>query len=137
MWYFRWHGGQWNRLTSRWMDRFSSGEVALEAGESELRFASMALELEERMPMEMGEPSFDRWPVLADGKLDQAQVKDAVAALTPLGHEGNVVHAEGKFYERRYHAAVSWEPNDEQRRLLAEAMIEAGISHRLARRVLE
>lgn len=139
-WEFRWENGGWRRLSSRWFDRFLRGEAQAGDNPDGMLTASVPLELDDREPVAIGKPHFDRWPLLDDGTVDQVQVGQATAAVLeslPLPSEDNVIHAEGRFARRRLHDASHWTPTEEQLGLLVQAVQKGGVPPRLARLLLD
>ena len=139
-WEFRWENGGWHRLSSRWFDRFLRGEAQVSESPEGMLTASVPLELDDREPVAIGKPRFDRWPLLPDGTLDRDQAMQATAAILeslPLPSEDNVIHAEGRFARRRLQEAAHWTPTDEQLELLVQAVQKRGAPPRMARLILD
>lgn len=143
--YFRWEGQDWVRVQVRWMDRFVEGAVCVEGGGDALETASITLELEDRVPVRITRPRFDRWPLLPDGTIDREKVMrgtmHAMESLFGPGlltrPEGAVVHAESRFAHRRHQAESQWIPTVRQLALLVPALMKAGVTAALAQRILE
>lgn len=139
-WEFRWESGGWRRLSSRWFDRFFRGEVPAGDNPEGMLTASVPLELDDREPVGIGKPRFDRWPLLVDGTFDPDQVMQAAVAVLdslPLPSEDNVIHAEGRFARRRLQEAAHWTPTEEQLGLLVQAVTKRGAPPKLARLMLD
>lgn len=143
--YFRWAGQEWVRVPARCIYRFVEGSVRVESGGDALETASVTLELEDRVPVRIAPPRFDRWPLVAEGSLDINQVRHGVAlvmdsvlgpALAAEG-ESSVVHAESRFEHRRHQIESRWEPTAKQLALLVPALKKAGVSATLAHRIVE
>jgi len=141
--YFRWTGETWHRLTLRWMDDFFNGTIRVEDKDA-LLTATIFLQLEDRLPIALSAPKFDRWPLRPDGTMDRDRVMhgatlamDAILGRTLLtAAEPTVIHAESRFEHRRHKAEAHWEPTHDQLELLARALTKTGVAAGLARRIL-
>ncbi len=99
IWTFEGTGAGWRRLSSKWADRFWRGEERVEGGADALLAATVIVQLEDREPMELAPPRFDRWSLLADGTLDRDQVMEAASAppgVVPLGADRGAAGLAGR-----------------------------------------
>ena len=137
--YFLWNNGVWVRLSARWFDRFMDGEERVDE-EYVLHTATVYLELDDRIPVAISPPRFDRWPLLPDGTLDRVEMMLGPALVMDsmlLRHDGGtVVQAESRFAHRRHKIETTWQPTSDQLTSLVKAIEKTGVTLRLAQLIL-
>ena len=135
MWAFQLKDDKWSRVPWKWYDRFFDGKVASKEPEGTLlRFALVAVELEDREPEKAKYPSFFVHEVAAEGFINKERedvTRRAALEMTFGGlgsaSEGNVIAASAKFARRQHENLAIWVPSHEQNEALLRFLWSLGV----------
>lgn len=136
VWIFRCEDRGWRKVPQAWYDRFLDGEDTVADPEGSLvQFAQVAVELEDREPVQLGNIWYVVHGVGPGGRLDTAREREAAQsaldlAFSPLfpkrtseaSQGGSVVHAEKRFAERRHGHLAKWNPSPSQEEALFDKL---------------
>jgi hypothetical protein len=135
MWAYQFKDDKWTRIPWKWYDRFFDGKVAAKEPEGTLlRFALVAVELEDREPERAKYPNFVVHEVAAEGLINKEREDTARRAALEMtfgglskASEGNVIAASAKFARRQHENIAKWTPTHEQNEALLRLLRSLGV----------
>ena len=120
LWFFqRTAPGEIRRMTNPFMQRFLTGECALQQdGDGFVRCIGMSVELQNRKPAQVVRVWFSKIRVREDGRVDPhhrhetAKLAQAKAQQMAAAADSSVVAAGHRFAERRLSHLAEWRPEE-------------------------
>ena len=137
-WVFQYKDDAWTRVPWKWYQRLTAGEIATEDPEGTLlRFATVAVELDDREPERAKYPSFVVHEVAQLGFINQdreLQARHAAVEMTfgsllarDKDKDSNVIAASSKFASRQHEHLAKWQPTYEQNEALLRVLRRLGV----------